>query len=575
MNDALLLTSYNYWLVLLSIVIAILTGYTALDVAARVTAAKGWTQAIWLCCGAVAMGMGIWSMHFIGMLAFRLPLEVAYEFWIVAASVLPAMLASGLALFLVSRETLGWFRLIAGSVLMGAGIVAMHYGGMMAMKMPAAMTYDIRWVAVSVVSAIAASFAGLFIVYCLRTDSAHRVLTKLAASLAIGLAIPITHYTGMAAARFIPDDASGDFSVNALRSPVNQMPIVIAVLVGTVVIFGIAWTSTFLDRLKNSEAKFKALAQKQVSLNNQLRESEARQRQKNEELQAALDTLKSVQAQLIHTEKMSGLGQLVAGVAHEVNNPVNFIHGNLKYIRRYTQDMLHLVELYQKHYPKAAAEIEICIEDIELDFLQDDLNKVLSSMELGTERIREIVLSLRNFSRTDEGALKQVNLHEGIDSTLMILQHRINPTAGFPAVKIVQDYDALPLVECFPGQINQVFMNILANALDALGEVISTAQHNAEDKDKAAAQITIRTATVGDDWVEVAIADNGPGIPSEVKNRIFDPFFTTKPVGKGTGMGLSISYKIITERHGGKLECHSSAEQGTEFIIQLPICQPN
>ncbi|MEO0807680.1 MAG: ATP-binding protein, partial [Cyanobacteria bacterium J06643_4] len=234
-----------------------------------------------------------------------------------------------------------------------------------------------------------------------------------------------------------------------------------------------------------------------------------------------------------------------------------------------------LVELYQKHYPKAAAEIEICIEDIELDFLQDDLNKVLSSMELGTERIREIVLSLRNFSRTDEGALKQVNLHEGIDSTLMILQHRINPTADFPAVKIVQDYDALPLVECFPGQINQVFMNILANALDALGEVSSTAQHNAEDKDKAAAQITIRTATVGDDWVEVAIADNGPGIPSEVKNRIFDPFFTTKPVGKGTGMGLSISYKIITERHSGKLECHSSAEQGTEFIIQLPICQPN
>lgn len=535
--------------------------YTALDVAARLTVAKGRAQIMWLCSGSAAMGMGIWAMHFIGMLAFRLPFTVVYDFKRVAVSILPAILASGLALFLVSRETWDWSKLIVGSVLMGSGIAAMHYVGMAAMQIPVVMVYNPRIVAISVGIAIAVSFVGLFFSFCLRTDGTQQFRKRLLAAVAMGAAIPTMHYTGMAAARFMPNPADGSALLGELRAPVNDGPLAIAVVVSTMVIFAIAWTSTFLDRLKDSELKFKALAEKEELLNKQLRDSEAQQRQKNEELQSALDTLKSVQTQLIQAEKMSGLGQLVAGVAHEINNPVNFIHGNLRHAQNYTKDLLELVMLYQQHYPAPAEEIKDYLDEIELDFLQSDLNKLLASMSLGTLRIREIVLSLRNFSRTDEGAFKSVNLHEGLDSTLMILRHRLKPTPKSPAVTVVRDYDVLPDVDCYPGQINQVFMNILANALDALAPL----------GEKAV--ITIRTSLVGDDSVEISIVDNGPGIPDAAKSRIFDPFFTTKPVGKGTGMGLSISYKIIVEQHSGKLECFSSAEQGTEFVIRMPIRQ--
>ena len=558
-------SSYDSLLVVLSVAIAILASYTALDVAARVTVAQGRTQAIWLCCGAIAMGTGIWAMHFVGMLAFRLPLAVEYNFKIVTVSVLPAILASGLALFLVSRPVLGWPRLTGGSLLMGSGIASMHYVGMAAMQMSAMVSYNEAWVALSVLIAVAVSFVGLFLVYQLRADGTHQLPKRLLASVAMGAAIPTMHYTGMAAARFLPSGAKGDPSleellVAALRPPNDSEPIAIAVVVSIAVIFSIAWTSTFLDRLKNSELKFKALAKKEELLNQRLRESETQQRQKNEELQTALQTLKDVQTQLIQSEKMSSLGLLVAGVAHEINNPVNFIHGNLAHVGTYTQDLLKLIELYQQHYPSPDKAIEDYTDDIDLGFLRADLERVMASMSLGTKRIREIVLSLRNFSRMDESEFKSVNVHEGIESTLMILQHRLKPTPDSSAVQIVRDYDELPNVSCYPGQLNQVFMNILANALDALESV-------------AEAAITIRTQRLGKDWVEIAIADNGSGIPKSVSSRIFDPFFTTKPVGKGTGMGLSISYKIIVEGHSGKLTCLSNAEQGTEFLIQIPIHQ--
>ncbi|MEH2272263.1 MAG: ATP-binding protein [Nostoc sp.] len=298
-------------------------------------------------------------------------------------------------------------------------------------------------------------------------------------------------------------------------------------------------------------------------------ELEDRVEERTTELKNALGELQRTQFQVIQSEKMSSLGQLVAGVAHEINNPVNFIHGNLVHVQEYTQNLLAFVQLYQQYDPNPAAEIQTLAEDIDLEFLQEDLPKMLSSMKVGTERIRQIVLSLRNFSRIDEAEFKSVDIHEGIDSTLMILQHRLKAKQEQPEIEVIKDYGAVPLVECYAGQLNQVFMNILVNAIDALEE--NNAKHTYQEIKDNPNRIKIRTSVVNSIWVEVAIADNGVGISKEFQQRIFDPFFTTKPVGKGTGMGMSISYQIITEKHGGKLECFSNSGEGTEFIIQIPL----
>jgi len=281
-----------------------------------------------------------------------------------------------------------------------------------------------------------------------------------------------------------------------------------------------------------------------------------------QQLEQALHELCSYQAQLVQTEKMSSLGQLVAGIAHEINNPVNFIYGNLSHASIYIQDLLDLVQLYQQYYPTADAQIQSQIAAIELDFIQEDLPKMLGSMQTGAERIRQIVLSLRNFSRLDEAEMKPVNIHDGIDSTLLILQNRLKIQSAKHSILVIKEYGNLPLVECYPGQLNQVFMNLLCNAIDALEEV---ANPNS--------QITIRTEVSHPDTITVRIADNGPGISSEVRARLFDPFFTTKPVGKGTGLGLSISYQIVVDKHGGILKCESVPGQGTEFCIHLPVKQ--
>ncbi|MGP1383381.1 MAG: ATP-binding protein [Thainema sp.] len=299
-------------------------------------------------------------------------------------------------------------------------------------------------------------------------------------------------------------------------------------------------------------------------------ELEDRVDERTSELKTALSELRRTQMQVIQSEKMSSLGQLVAGVAHEINNPVNFIHGNLTHVETYAQDLLHIIELFQDYYPEPAAEIQDEIEQAELDFIRDDLPKMLASMKLGTNRIREIVLSLRNFSRMDEAEMKAVDIHEGIESTLTILHNQLKANSKRPEIQIIRQYGELPLIECYAGQLNQVFMNILANAIDALEEMNRT--RTLEELKAHPNQITIRTA-VRDQQVEIAIADNGPGIPDEVRHRIFDPFFTTKPIGKGTGMGMSISYNIITEKHGGTIDCISTYSRGTEFIIKIPVCQ--
>lgn len=338
-----------------------------------------------------------------------------------------------------------------------------------------------------------------------------------------------------------------------------------------------------------------------------LQESESQLRAKTQNLKQALSELKKAQTKLVQTEKMSSLGQLVAGVAHEINNPVSFIYGNLLHAKNYTQDLLRLVELYQKQYPHPTTEIEEEIEAIDLEFIQKDLPNILNSMEVGSERINAIVKSLRNFSRLDEAEVKAVDIHVGIDSTLMLLKSRLkapcNGRGGYPEIEVIKEYGDLPIVECYPGQLNQVFMNILVNAIDALEDALlhryateSTAQRlqccPVESSQKnlqyakyqhsnlptfnlqpATFWIRISTEVIDENWVKISIADNGIGINKEVYSKLFDPFFTTKPVGKGTGLGLSISYQIVVEKHGGQLYCISEKGKGTEFIIKIPLQQ--
>ncbi|HBB32186.1 MAG TPA: hypothetical protein DDZ80_14815 [Cyanobacteria bacterium UBA8803] len=294
-----------------------------------------------------------------------------------------------------------------------------------------------------------------------------------------------------------------------------------------------------------------------------LRQSEARFRDKATELEHTLDELKRTQAQLIQTEKLSSLGQMLAGIAHEINNPVNFIYANINPAMEYATDLLDLLELYQQHYREPVAEIQEELEAIEIDFIQEDFPKLLASIKEGANRITQIVLSLRNFSRLDAKDLQEVDIHEGIDNTLLILRNRLKQQHHRCEIQVIKEYGQLPAVLCYPGQLNQVFMNLLSNAIDTLEESQSSEQRSP--------RIEIRTQLITPDKIAISIADNGSGIPPEVQQQMFDPFFTTKPPGKGTGLGLSISYQIVVEKHQGQLWCNSVMGQGTTFVIELPL----
>ncbi|MEA5603507.1 GAF domain-containing protein [Nostoc sp. UHCC 0252] len=321
-----------------------------------------------------------------------------------------------------------------------------------------------------------------------------------------------------------------------------------------------------------------AIAIQQAQLYEQTCNAETEARNKAGQLGHTLHELQETQTRLVQTEKMSGLGQLVAGIAHEINNPVNFIYGNLCHASDYIEQLLEILRLYQLHYPNPHSEISAAIASIDFEFLVEDLPKIITSMQVGSDRIRSIVLSLRNFSRLDEADNKRVDLHEGIDNTLLILQHQLKANNGFPAIQVIKDYGNIPLVECYAGQMNQVFMNIFSNAIDALemgNREWGMGNGDKENQSLPMPSIYISTRISADNSrLLIRIRDNGPGMPPEVKKRIFDPFYTTKPVGRGTGLGLAISYQIIVEKHGGIMECISESGKGTEFWIEIPVKPP-
>lgn len=300
-----------------------------------------------------------------------------------------------------------------------------------------------------------------------------------------------------------------------------------------------------------------------------LQQSELEARSNAQQLKSALDKLQQAQSRLLQNEKMSSLGQVVAGVAHEINNPVSFIHGNLKFSRDYVQDLLQALDYYQQHAAAdLPAEVQAELEQLDVDFLRQDFPQILESMQHGTDRIRTIVQSLRNFVRFDEADVKTVDIHTGLDSTLMLLAHQLDSVQRQSKIYVQKDYDVLPSIECYPGSLNQVFLNIISNAIDAL----HSCQRSAESS-----RLTIRTRliqTEDREWIAIAISDNGNGIPENLQQKIFDPFFTTKKVGEGTGMGLAISYQIVVQQHGGRLQCQSKEGEGTTFTITLPLVLP-
>ncbi len=359
------------------------------------------------------------------------------------------------------------------------------------------------------------------------------------------------------------------------------------------------WFAASISPISNSQVLWVArdISERQAALRERkrveeaLKKSEAQERQKAQELEKTLSELKITQAQLLLSEKMASLGSLVAGIAHEINNPTNFIYGNIEPAKNYAEDLLQLISLYQQHYPQANGEISQKIEEIDLDFIAEDFFELVNSMNTGAIRIRRIVESLRKFSHLDEANSQLVDIHTEIDNTLYLLQHRLQQTSSSFQIRILKKYTELPKIECYPSQLNQVFMNILANAIDALEEknhkkaklspkLLSSLNIDNTDVSvqtsveiSSIPTIVICTEIINSEKVCIRIIDNGIGMTEEVKKCIFDPFFSTKSVGKGTGMGLSVSYQIIVENHHGQLKCVSTREEGTEFLITIPIGQ--
>ncbi|KVC45455.1 histidine kinase [Burkholderia diffusa] len=570
--------TYNLLLVLLSLVIATLASYTALDLAAFISLLDNPTlKRAWLAGGAAAMGTGIWSMHFVGMLALSLPIPLGYALPDTGASLAIAVLVSYFALNVVTRARLSRRRLLAGGVLMGAGIVGMHYTGMAAMRMAPGIRYDPALFAASIGVAVIASTVALWMAQTLRAQQArHATTQRIGAALIMGIAITGMHYTAMAAAHFAPDARCG--AANGIDAPWLATTIALftmATLIVTLLVCRFDARTTFLRgmtdtlerlvRLRTAEletalrryeqttAMLQRTRENMATEIDERRAAQSRLEQEKDEQRRLLRALEETHVQLLQSEKLASIGQLAAGVAHEINNPIGFISANLNTLRTWVRSLLDVIAAHDA----ALAQLEPATRDAltamrgaaDLDYLRDEIVTLIDESIDGAVRVRRIVQDLRDFSRPGSGEWSVVDIHAGLESTLNVVHNELKYKAD-----IVREYGDVPQVECLPSQLNQVFMNLLVNAAQAI---------------PVRGVITIRTSSDGEQ-VTIAISDTGTGMTPDVVRRIFDPFFTTKPVGQGTGLGLSVSHGIV-ERHRGAIDVTSEPGRGTTFCVRLPI----
>ncbi|AJX33681.1 histidine kinase [Burkholderia oklahomensis] len=570
--------TFDFPLVLLSLAIATLASYTALDLSALISLLdKPRMRLAWLAGGAAAMGTGIWAMHFVGMLAFSLPIPLGYDFRLTFLSLAIAMVVSYFALNAVTRGTLTRERLAVGGVLMGLGIAAMHYTGMNALQMQPAIEYDRTLFVASIAIAIGASTTALWIAHRLCNENQPRVIVKrIAAAGVMGIAITGMHYTGMAAAHFHAN------AVCMARNGISGAWLGATIALFTATILSATLVVSRFDArtafLRGMTDALEELVRKRTSeLEGALRQYEAtthvlqRTRRKMEQeiderkaAQARLEHEKDEQRRLIHqleethvqllqSEKLASIGQLAAGVAHEINNPIGFVNANLNTLKGWVQGLLDVIAVQEAMTRALAADarapLAAASRDVDLDYVRGDIMALIDESIDGAMRVRRIVCDLRDFSRPSGDEWTFADLHAGLESTLNVVHNELKYKA-----EVVREYGGLPLVECNAAQLNQVFMNLLVNAAQSI---------------EARGTITIRT-THDADTASISIADTGVGIPGDVIGRIFDPFFTTKPVGRGTGLGLSISHGIV-EHHGGRIDVESRVGRGTTFTITLPV----